>query len=126
MLIDEQMIGRRLAFEERDRAFDSPDPSDERTGQKRDDTEMRDEKRDVMFFPGPAREGRDGEIRREKKEPEIEPGRAIDLGARDFRIESRFVERARDRANDQNAEQDHRQLQRRKKTEEPGALPARA
>ena len=70
MLIDQQPIVRRFAFEERDRSFDSPNASDERPGQERDDAEMSDEKRDVMFFPGPAGESRHRQVRREKKEPD--------------------------------------------------------
>ena len=54
MLIDKQPVGWRLAFEKRDRAFRSPNPANERTGEQGDDAEMRDEKGDVMFAPRPA------------------------------------------------------------------------
>src|SRR5437667_6868194 len=56
MLIDEQAIGRRLAFEQRDCTLDAPDPSDERASEQRDDPELSDEKCVVMFAPLPARE----------------------------------------------------------------------
>jgi hypothetical protein len=56
MLIDQEAVARRFAFEKSDGSFDSPSSADERPGQKRDDAEMRDEKGDVMFFPGPAGE----------------------------------------------------------------------
>ena len=87
MLIDEQPVIRRIAFEKRDRSFDSPNASDERAGQQRDDAQMRDEKCNVMFLPGPAGESRHRQVRRQKNEPEIEPGCAVDICARDFRVE---------------------------------------
>ena len=59
---------------------------------------MSDEKCDVMFFPGPARERGDGQVRRQQDEPDVEPGRAVNVSARHFRIEGRFVERAGDGA----------------------------
>ena len=123
MLIDEQTVARRFAFEKRDRSFDSPDASDERSGQERDDAEMRDEKGNVMFFPRPAGQRRHRQVRREKKEPDIEPGSAVDIRARHFRIEGRFVKRAGDRADDQDGEQHDRQLERREKAENRIALP---
>ncbi len=48
MLIDKQPVGWRLAFEKRDRAFRSPNPANERTGEQGDDTEMSDEKGDEI------------------------------------------------------------------------------
>lgn len=57
MLVEKQPVRGRFAFEECDGSFDSPDSSDERTGQERDDAEVGDEKRNVMFFPPPARKG---------------------------------------------------------------------
>ena len=124
MLIDQQTIARRFAFEERDGSFDSPGATDERSGQERDDAEMGDEERDVMFLPGPAGEGRDNEVRREKEKPDVEPGGAVDIGAGHFRIEGRFVERARDGADDEDREQNDRQLEGSEKAEDRVALPA--
>ena len=123
MLIDQQPVGRRFAFEKRDRSFDSPNAADERAREQRDDAEMRDEKGDVMFFPGPAGKRRDREIRREKNKPEIEPGRAIDVRARHFRVEGRFVNRAGDRADDEHGEQNDREFERSEKAENRIALP---
>src|SRR5206468_9858172 len=48
-LINKEPICRRFAFEKRDSSFDSPNPADERPDQQRDDAEMRDEKRKMMF-----------------------------------------------------------------------------
>src|SRR3954470_11558524 len=87
---------------------------------------MGNEKANVMFFPGPARESRDGEVRREKDEPHIEPGRAVDVGARHFRVEARFVERSGDRPDDQDREEDDGQLERGEELENRISLPARA
>ena len=65
MLIDQQSVRRRFALEERDCAFDAKDPADERPNQKRDDAEMGNKKRGVIFFPGPTRERGRGQIRAE-------------------------------------------------------------
>ena len=65
MLIDQQSVRRRFALEERDCAFDAKDPADERPNQKRDDAEMSNKKRGVIFFPGPTRERGRGQIRAE-------------------------------------------------------------
>src|SRR6059058_6422407 len=51
-LIDQEPISWRFAFEERHGSFDSPNSPNKRSDQQRDDTEMRDEKREVMFAPG--------------------------------------------------------------------------
>ena len=51
---------------------------------------MSDEKGDVMFSPGPPREGGSRQVGREKNQPEIEPGRAVNVGARNFRVEAGF------------------------------------
>src|SRR5882724_9086927 len=72
-LIDKETIGWRFAFEECDGAFDSPNPADERPDQERDNAEMRDEKRNMMFAPGPARQRGTGKIRAEQKQPDIKP-----------------------------------------------------
>ena len=53
MLIYQQAIRRRLAFEKSDGSFGSPNTTDERSNQQRDDTEMRDQKCEMMFAPGP-------------------------------------------------------------------------
>ena len=76
---------------------------------------MRDEKRNVMFAPRPARQRGDGEIRAEQNQPNVKPRRAINVGARHFRVEARFVNRARDCADDEHGEQHDRELDRREK-----------
>ena len=108
MLIDQQTIARRFAFEERDGSFDSPSPPDERSGQERDDAEMRDEKGKMMFAP------------------DIEPRGAVNIRACHLRIEGRFVQGARNRPDDQHGEENDRQLERREKAEDRIALPAGA
>ena len=55
MLIDEQSICRRFAFEKCDRSFDTKNPADERADQQRDNAEVRNEERAMIFFPGPTR-----------------------------------------------------------------------
>src|SRR5438034_9933567 len=87
-LIDQEPIGWRFAFEERDCSFDSPNPADERADQQGDDTEVRDEKSHMMFAPGPARQRGTRKVRPEQHEPEIEPWRAVNVGARNFRVET--------------------------------------
>jgi hypothetical protein len=51
---DEKTIGWRIAFKEGYRAFDSPNPADKRSNQQGNDADMGDDKREVMFAPGPA------------------------------------------------------------------------
>ncbi len=100
-LIDQETIGWRFAFEECDGAFDSPNSPDKRSDQECNDTEMRDEKCQMMFAPGPTGERGAGKVRAEQNKPEIEPRRPIDVSARHLRVESRFIERARDCGDDE-------------------------
>ena len=79
-----------------------------------------------MFFPRPARERGDRKVRDEKKEPAVEPGRAINIGPRHFRVEARFVKRAGDGTDDENGEQNDGELERREELKEAIALPTRA
>ena len=90
--IDQEPIRWRFAFEKRDGSFDPPDSADERSDQQRNDTEMRDEKCEMMFAPGPTRERGTGKVCPEQNKPEIEPGRPVNVGARNFRIETRLIE----------------------------------
>src|SRR5437588_2125765 len=126
MFIDEQPVAWGIAFEQSDRSFDSKNATDERACEQRDDAEMGDEKGDMMFAPRPARESGDGEIGAEQNEPEIEPGRAINISARDFGIEARFPDRAGDGGDDQDGEQNNRELERGEKFEDRAALPGGA
>ena len=123
MLIDQQSIGRRLAFKKRDRALDTRNPADERANQQRDDAEMSDEKRGVIFFPGPTRERRRSQVRAEQNKPEIEPRRSVNVSACHFRVETRFVESAYDRARDEDRQQHDGKLERREKLEDRVLLP---
>src|SRR5881628_3845027 len=93
-LVNKEPIRWRFAFEERDCPFDSPNPPDERADQQRDDAEMRDEEGKMMFAPRPARQRGTGKVRPEQNQPDIKPWRAIDVGARNFRVETRFINRA--------------------------------
>src|SRR5438552_11402033 len=86
MLINQQPICRRIIFEKRNRAFDPPNPTNEGTGKQRNDTEVSDEKCDMMLFPRPARKCRDGKVRAEQNEPKVEPGRSIYISARYFGV----------------------------------------
>src|SRR5438552_18511305 len=79
-LIDQKAIRWRFAFEERDCSFDSPNSADERADQQGVDAEVRDEKRQMMFAPGPARQRGTLNVRPEQHEPEFEPCRAVDVG----------------------------------------------
>lgn len=123
MLIDQQSIGRRLAFKNRDRPLDTKNPANERANQKRNDAEMGDEKRGVIFLPGPARERGRGQIRAEQNEPGIEPRRAIDVSARYFGVETRFVECTDNRTRDEHSQQHDGKLERREKLEDRVLLP---
>src|SRR6266480_769549 len=122
-LIHEEPISWRFAFEKRHGPFDSPNPADERSDQQRDNTEMRDEKREVMFTPWPARKRGGGQVGPEQDKPNIEPRRPVDISARNLRIESRFVDGACDRRDDQHRQQNDRKLKRCKKFENRVALP---
>ena len=124
-LIDQETICWSLTFEERHGSFGSPNSTDERADQQCDDAKMRDEKGKMMFAPGPTGESRDGKVRSEQNEPEIEPRRPVNVGARDLRIEARFIDRASDRGDDEHREQNNRQFKRRKKFEDRVALPGR-
>ena len=74
MLIDQETVAWRFAFEERDGAFDSPDPPDERPDQQRDNAEMRNEKGNMMFSPGPTGKRRAGQVRAEKTSQRLNQG----------------------------------------------------
>ena len=95
-LIGKQPIGGRLAFEKSDGSFDSPNSANERSDQQRDNAEMRDKKCEMVFAPGPSRKSGGGEIGPKQNKPDVEPRRAINVGAGDFRIETRFVNRSGD------------------------------
>src|SRR5213076_2598923 len=99
--IDQEPTCWRFAFEKRNGSFDSPNSADKRSDQQRDDTEMRDEKREVMFAPRPTRERRARKVCPEQDKPDIEPRSPVNISACHFRIETRFVERPRDCGNDQ-------------------------
>src|SRR5439155_6034898 len=124
-LIDKEPVRWRIVFEDRDCSFDSPNSADERADQQCDDAEMRDEEGKMMFAPRPARQRGTGKVRPEQNQPDIEPRRAIDVSARHFCVETRFVNRSRNRRDDHHREQNHRELQRRKKFENRVALPRR-
>src|SRR5947208_6426181 len=111
-LIDQEPISWWFAFEERHGSFDSPNSPNKRSDQQRDDTEMRDEKREVMFAPGPTRERRASEVCPEQDKPDVEPRSAVNISARHFRIETRLIERPFDGGTDQNRQQDDRYLKR--------------
>src|SRR5438046_7622527 len=96
-LIGKQPIGGRFAFEKSDGSLDSPNSAKQRSDQQCDDAEVRDKKCEMVFAPGPARKRGDGKVSPKQDEPEIEPWRAINVGAGDFRIETRFVNRSGDR-----------------------------
>src|SRR6266496_1577668 len=113
----------RFAFEKRDCSFDSPNSADEGSDQQRNDTEMRDEKREMMFAPGPTRERGTGKVCPEQNKPEIEPRGSVNIGARNLRIETRLVERPCDRSDDDHREQYDREFKRCKKFEDRIALP---
>ena len=104
MLIDEETVRWGLALKKSNRAFGSPNPANKRAGQQGNDAEVGDEKSHVMFTPRPARQRRHREVRAKQHQPDIEPGRAINVGAGDFRVEARFVNRASNRSDDQDRE----------------------
>src|SRR4029453_8100473 len=58
--VHQKPICRWFALEKRDCSFDSPNSADERSDQQCDDTEMRDEKCQMMFAPGPTGESGTG------------------------------------------------------------------
>src|SRR5438309_9835702 len=113
-LIDQEPVRWRVAFEKGDCSFDSPNPSDERADQQCDDAEMSDEKCKMMFAPRPARQRGTGKVRPEQNQPDVKPRRAVHVGARNFRVETRFVNRACNRGDDDHREQNDCQFERRK------------
>ena len=84
---------------------------------------MCDKKGEMVFAPGPARESGNGKVDPEQDEPEIKPWRAINVGAGDFRIETRFINRSGDCGDDQDRKQNNREFERSKKFENRIALP---
>ena len=56
--------------------------------QERNDTEIRDEKRDMMFAPWPTGKRGAGKVRAEQNKPEIEPRRSVNVAAHNLRIEA--------------------------------------
>src|SRR5258708_6386147 len=91
-LIDQEPISWRFAFEERHGSFNSPNSPNKRSDQQRDDTEMRDKKREVMFAPGPTRERRASKVCPKQDKPDIEPRSPVITRARHFRTEDRLVD----------------------------------
>src|SRR5436305_15218064 len=71
-LIDQEPISWRFAFEERHGSFDSPNSPYKRSYQQRDDTEIRDQKCEVMFEPRPTRQRRASKIGPKQNEPDNE------------------------------------------------------
>src|SRR2546425_3332861 len=124
-LIDQKAVRWRFAFEERDCSFDSPNPADERADQQRDDAEMRDEEGKMMFAPRPARQRGTGKVRPEQNQPDVEPWRPVHVGARNFCVETRFINRSGDRGDDEHCEQNDCEFERRKEFKDRIALPCR-
>ena len=122
--VDQKPVRWRFAFEKCDRSFDSPNSADKRSDQQRNDTEVRDQKREMMFAPWPTRERGTGKVCSKQNKPKIEPGRPVNIGARDIRIEARFIERARDRGDNDHRKQDHREFKRCEEFEDGIALPS--
>ena len=102
MFVDQQAIRRRLSFEKCEGTFNSPNTTDKRASQERDNTQMGNEEGDVVFTPGPARQSGNSEIRREQNQPKIKPRRSIDVSPRYFGVEARFIDRAGNAGDDQN------------------------
>src|SRR5207244_11563132 len=89
--IDEEPISWRFAFEERHGSFDSPNSPNKRSDQQRDDTEMRDQKCEVMFAPRQTRERRARKVCPEQDKPDIERRSPVNISACHFRSETRFL-----------------------------------
>ena len=85
---------------------------------------MRYEKCEMMFAPRPTRERGTGKVCSKQKKPKIEPRGPVNIGARNVRIEARFIERAGDCGDDDYGEQDDGELKRREKFEDRVALPS--
>src|SRR5438045_2522440 len=122
-LINQEPTCWRFAFEKCDGSFDSPNSADKGSDQQRDDTEMRDKKREMMFAPGPTRERGTGKICPEQNKPEIEPGRSVNVGARNFRIETRLIECTCYRRDNDHRQQDDCEFKRCEEFENRIALP---
>ena len=86
---------------------------------------MRDEKRDMVFAPGPTRERGTCKVCSKQNKPKIEPWSPVDIGAGNLRIEARFIDCPCDRGDDNHRKQDDREFKRRKKLEDRIALPGR-
>src|SRR4029077_5490035 len=121
--IDQEAIRWRFAFEKRNGSFNSPNSADEGSDQQRNDTEMRDEKREMMFAPGPTRERGTGKVCPKQDKPEIEPGRPVNVGTRNFRIETRLIQCACYRGDNDKRKQDDREFKRCEEFEDRIALP---
>src|SRR6266542_3718716 len=121
--VDQKPIRWWFALEKRDCSFDSPNSADKRSDQQRNDTKVRDEKRQMMFTPRPTRKRGTGKVCSKQNEPEIEPRRSVNIGTRNLRVETRFIERACDCRDNYYREQDDREFKRREKFEDRIALP---
>src|SRR5881296_2364266 len=124
-LIDQEPVRWRVAFEKGDCSFDSPNSADERADQQRDDAEMRDEEGKMMFAPRPARQRGTDKVRPEQDQPDVEPRRSVNVSARNFRVETRFINRSGDRGDDEHCEQNDCEFERRKESKDRIALPCR-
>ena len=66
---------------------------------------------------------RSSKVRAEQNKPEIEPGRSVNVGARNFRIETRLIECTCYGGDNDYRKQDHRELKRCEEFEDRIALP---
>ena len=110
-LLQDECVVRRRVFEQRHGSLDTPDPTDDRADHENDDPEMGEKETGVIFFPRPAHERAAGEVRAEKKQPEVEPGRLVKPDARGVGVEFGFEDRAGDAHDDEHGEQNDGEAQ---------------
>src|SRR4029450_7314949 len=79
----------------------------------------------MMFAPRPTRKRGTGKVCSKQNKPKIEPRRSVNIGARNLRIETRFIERSRDCRDNDYREQDDCEFKRGEKFKDRIALPCR-
>ena len=105
--IEENLVGGGCAAGKVKRAFETTGAADESSPEKDDNARMGDDEAEVVFLPRPAGHGGADKIQAEEKEPQIEPGRAVNVGAGDAGTKSGLEKSGRNTNSGQGDEQEH-------------------
>ena len=105
--IEENLVGGGCAAGKVKRAFETTGAADESSPEKDDNARMGDDEAEVVFLPRPAGHGGADKIQAEEKEPQIEPGGSVNVGAGDAGTKSGLEKSGRNTNSGQGDEQEH-------------------